>query len=129
MTRSLNKVMLIGNLARDPSLRTTTTGSSVCNFTVVTNREYTDSKGEKQEIPEFHNIVAWANLAEISAKLLKQGDRVYVEGRLQTRKYADKEGVDKYSTEIIINEMLLLPRGVKPEGGDSFEDDVASAIL
>lgn len=127
MTRSLNKVMLIGNLARDPSLRTTTIGTSVCNFTLITNRDFTDSKtNTKQEIPEFHSIVAWSGLAEVCAKILKTGDRVYVEGRIQSKKYTDKTGIERNATEIVISEMMLLPRG---RDAENFDDDVPPELL
>lgn len=127
MARSVNKVNLLGNLARDPALRTTNNGTSVCNFTVVTNRDYQDANGDKQEIPEFHSVVAWGNLAEICSQFLHQGDRVWVEGRIQSKKYQGKDGVDRTATEIVISEMISLTP--KSEHNDNLEEDVASAIL
>ncbi|HCC84839.1 MAG TPA: single-stranded DNA-binding protein [Candidatus Pacebacteria bacterium] len=110
--RSLNKVMLIGNLTRDPNLRFTPTGTAVCSFGIATNRAWTPSDGgEKQERVDFHNIVSWAKLAEICGQLLHKGDKVYLEGRIQTRDWKTEEGVEKRITEIIIDNMMLLSNG------------------
>lgn len=107
--RSLNKVMLIGNLTRDPNMRYTPTGSAVCSFSIATNRSWTPSDGgEKQEKADYHNIVAWTKLAEVCGQLLHKGDKVYVEGRLQTRDWQNKEGQDQRTTEVIIDNMILL---------------------
>jgi single-strand DNA-binding protein len=107
--RSLNKVMLIGNLTRDPNMRYTPTGSAVCSFSIATNRSWTPSDGgEKQEKADYHNIVAWSKLAEVCGQLLHKGDKVYVEGRLQTREWQNKEGQDQRTTEVIIDNMILL---------------------
>lgn len=107
--RSLNKVMLIGNLTRDPNMRFTPTGSAVCTFSIATNRSWTPSDGgEKQEKADYHNIVAWTKLAEVCGQLLHKGDKVYVEGRLQTREWQNKEGQDQRTTEIVIDNMILL---------------------
>lgn len=122
--RSLNKVMLIGNLTRDPNLRFTPSGTAVCSFGLATNRSWTPSDGgEKQEKVEFHNIVAWSKLAEICGQLLHKGDKVYVEGRLQTRDWKTDEGQDRRITEVIIDNMMLLRssgRGGSQAAGDNY---------
>ena len=107
--RSLNKVMLIGNLTRDPNLRFTPNSTAVCSFGIATNRSWTPSDGgEKQERVDFHNIVSWSKLAEICGQLLHKGDKVYVEGRIQTRDWKTEEGVERRITEIVIDNMILL---------------------
>ena len=108
MASSLNKVMIIGNLTRDPELRQTGSGTAVCSFGVATNRTWKDASGEKQEQAEFHNVVAWARLAEIITQYLKKGNRIYVEGRLQTRDWEGQDGVKRYRTEIIAENMVML---------------------
>lgn len=113
MARSLNKVLLIGNLTADPELRYTPSGKAVASFSIATNRSYT-SNNETKEETEFHRIVAWDKLAEICSEYLTKGKKVYAEGRLQTRKWTDKEGNDRQTTEIVINELLML--GEKPQG-------------
>jgi single-strand DNA-binding protein len=108
-SRSLNKVLLIGNLTRDPNLRYTPNGSSVCSFGIATNRTWTPPEGgEKQEKVEFHNIVAWNKLADICGQLLHKGDKAYVEGRLQTRDWKGEDGQERKTTEIVIDNMMLL---------------------
>lgn len=107
--RSLNKVMLIGNLTRDPNLRFTPSGTAVCSFGLATNRSWSTESGEKEERVDFHNVVSWAKLAEISGQLLHKGDKVYVEGRIQTRDWKTNDGADRRITEIIIDNMILLP--------------------
>ncbi|MFA6814154.1 MAG: single-stranded DNA-binding protein [Candidatus Pacebacteria bacterium] len=107
--RSLNKVMLIGNLTRDPNLRFTPNGTAVCSFGLATNRSWTNSdSGEKQERVDFHNVVAWSKLAEICGQLLHKGDKTYVEGRIQTRDWKTEEGIERRITEIVIDNMMLL---------------------
>jgi single-strand DNA-binding protein len=107
--RSLNKVMLIGNLTRDPNLRFTPNGAAVCSFGLATNRSWTNSdSGEKQERVDFHNVVAWGKLAEICGQLLHKGDKTYVEGRIQTRDWKTEDGAERRITEIIIDNMMLL---------------------
>lgn len=107
--RSLNKVMLIGNLTRDPNLRFTSVGTAVCTFSIATNRSWTSSDGgEKQERVDYHNIVAWAKLADICGQLLHKGDKVFVEGRLQNREWKTEDGQDRHITEIVIDNMMLL---------------------
>jgi single-strand DNA-binding protein len=111
-TRSLNKVLLIGNLTRDPNLRYTPNGTAVCSFGIATNRSWTPSDGgEKQEKVEYHNIVAWSKLADICGQLLHKGDKVYLEGRLQTRDWKGDDGQERKTTEIVIDNMMLLSGG------------------
>jgi len=108
MARSLNKVELIGNLTRDPELRYTPQGTAVCTFGLATNRQWTTDSGEKKEDAEFHRIVSWNKLAELCAQLLAKGRKVYVEGRLQTRKWTGQDGQERVTTEIVINDMIIL---------------------
>ena len=108
-SRSLNKVMLIGNLTRDPNLRYTPNNTAVCSFGIATNRSWTPADGgEKQEKVEFHNIVAWGKLAELCGQLLHKGDKVYVDGRLQTRDWKSDDGTERRTTEVVIENMILL---------------------
>ena len=115
--KSLNKVQLIGNLTRDPELKYTATSMAVCTFTVATNRGWTTDTGEKKDEVDFTRIVSWNKLAEICGQLLKKGRKVYVEGRLSNRSYEDKEGVTKYISEVVINDMILLDS--KPMGDNA----------
>jgi single-strand DNA-binding protein len=126
--RSLNKVMLIGNLTRDPNLRYTPGGTAVCSFGLATNRTWTPSEGgEKQEKVEYHNVVAWSKLADICGQLLHKGDKVYVEGRLQSRDWKGDDGQDRRITEVVIDNMILLRSSQGGAGGsysnDSYGDD------
>jgi len=105
---NLNKVMLIGNLTRDPELKTTPSGDSVASFSIATNFTWKNKEGQKQEKAEFHNIVAWRKLAEIIGQYLKKGSKIYIEGRLQTRNWEDQNGVKHYRTEIIADNMIML---------------------
>lgn len=116
---SLNRAQLIGNLTRDPELRTTPQGTSVCSMGLATNRVYTDAQGQKQEQTEFHNIVAWARLADICGQYLVKGRRVFIEGRLQTREWTGQDGVKRRSTEIVAEDMIMLDRapGGQQAGG------------
>lgn len=100
--------MLIGNLTRDPEIKYTGTGIAVCSFSVATDRSWKDQSGELQQVPEYHNLVAWDKLAEICNSLLKKGMLVYIEGSLTTRSWEDKEGKTNYKTEIRVSEMKLL---------------------
>jgi|SRR5579872_5789589 len=120
MARSLNRVQLIGNLTRDPELRYTPTGTAVVTFGLATNRSWTTDTGEKKEETEFHKIVAWNKLAELCSQLLAKGRKVFVEGRLAYRKYTNKDGVEKDSTEIVIDDMMVLDSKFK-DGAGSFE--------
>lgn len=108
MARSLNKVMLIGNLTRDPELKYTPQGTAVITFSIATNRQWKTESGEMKDNAEFHRIVAWDKLAEICGKMLKKGIRVYVEGRLQTRSWQGQDGAQKQTTEIVISDMIVL---------------------
>jgi len=115
---SVNKVILVGRLGKDPETRYMTNGEAVTNVSLATSENYKDKSGEKQERTEWHNLVFYRRLAEIAGEYLKKGAQIYVEGRIQTRKWQDKEGKDRYTTEIIVNEMKML--GSKT-GGGSFE--------
>src|SRR5690348_12508294 len=108
MARSLNRVQLIGNLTRDPELRYTPTGTAVCTFGLATNRSWTTDTGEKKEETEFHKIVAWNKLGELCSQLLSKGRKVFVEGRIAYRKYTKQDGTEQNSTEIVIDDMMVL---------------------
>jgi len=108
MSRSLNKVTLIGNLTRDPELRFTPSGAAVCTFGLATNRQWNTDSGEKKEEVEFHRIVAWNKLAELCGQLLAKGRKVFVEGRLQTRKWTGQDNQERTTTEIVISDMIIL---------------------
>ena len=112
---SVNKVILLGNLGRDPETRYTTGGDAVTNLNIATSEQWKDKSGEKQERTEWHRVVLFGRQAEIAGEYLKKGRSVYIEGRLQTRKYTDKDGVEKYSTEIVADRMQLI--GSAREGG------------
>ena len=118
MARSLNKVELIGNLTRDPELRYTPAGTAVCTFGLATNRQWTTDSGEKKEDAEFHRIVAWNKLAELCAQLLAKGRKVYVEGRLQTRRWTGQDGAERVTTEIVINDMIILDSRMSAAASD-----------
>ncbi|HEY3444728.1 MAG TPA: single-stranded DNA-binding protein [Myxococcales bacterium] len=116
MSASVNKAIVLGNLGKDPEIRYTPGGQPVCNFTVATNESWTDkSSGQKQERTEWHRIVVWGKTAENCGQYLKKGSSVYIEGRIQTREWTDKEGVKKYTTEIVANSVQFL--GGKGGGG------------
>jgi single-strand DNA-binding protein len=108
MARSLNRVQLIGNLTRDPELRYTPSGTAVCSFGIATNRSWTTDTGEKKEESEFHRIVAWNKLAELCSQFLTKGRKIYVEGRLATRNWTGQDGQQRNTTEIVIDDMILL---------------------
>jgi single-strand DNA-binding protein len=108
MSRGLNKVMIIGHLGRDPEMRYTPSGRPVTTFTVATSRTWNTSDGERHTETEWFNVVAWGNLAEICKQYLTKGQQVYIEGRLQTRRWDDKEGVKHTSVEVVANEMMML---------------------
>jgi single-strand DNA-binding protein len=105
---SYNKVLLMGNLTRDPELRYTPTGAAVCTIGLATNRQWTTESGEKKDEAEFHRLVAWNKLAEICSQLLKKGRKVYFEGRLQTRSWTGQDGAQKTTTEIVVSDMIIL---------------------
>jgi single-strand DNA-binding protein len=109
MARGVNKVILVGNLGRDPEVRYSPNGQAVANVTIATSESWKDkTTGDKQERTEWHRIVFFGRLAEIAGEYLKKGAQIYIEGRLQTRKWQDKEGHDRYTTEIVANEMQML---------------------
>ena len=108
MVRGLNKVMVIGNVGRDPEMRYIPSGKPVTSFSVATSRSWTNSEGERREETEWFNVVAWGNLAEICKQHIRKGRQVYVEGRLQTRSWEDPEGKKRFRTELVANEMILL---------------------
>src|SRR5437762_8246664 len=122
---SVNKVILLGNLGRDPETRYTTGGDAVTNLNIATSEQWKDKSGEKQERTEWHRVVLFGRQAEIAGEYLKKGRPVYIEGRLQTRKYTDKEGVEKYSTEIVGDRMQLLG-GREGGGGGGGDVEFAS---
>lgn len=124
-TRSLNKVMLIGNMTRDPELRYTPQGTAVCTFGLATNRTWI-SNGQPQEDVEFHRIVAWQKLAELCSQLLFKGRKVFVEGRLQTRRWTGKDGQERQTTEVVIDNMLVLDSRRK-EGDVVGKEEVSAA--
>jgi len=107
---NLNKAMIIGNLTRDPEIRNTPNGQSVASFSVATNLVWTDQSGQKRDRAEYHNVVAWRRLAEIVGQYLRKGSKVYIEGRLQTRDWVGQDGVKRYRTEIITENMIMLDR-------------------
>src|SRR5512140_733853 len=123
MTRGLNKVMIIGRLGRDPEMRYTPNGRPVTAFSVAVNRSWTSGEGERREETEWFNVVAWGNLAEICKQYLTKGQQVYVEGRLQTRRWEDSEGTKHTSIEIVASEMMML--GDRREAGGSQPTDAA----
>ncbi|MBP9212458.1 MAG: single-stranded DNA-binding protein [Bacteroidetes bacterium] len=110
MSRSLNKVQLIGNLGKDPELKYTPSGVAVATFSIATSESWKDQEGNQQEKTEWHNIVAWRKLAEICGEYLKKGKKVYLEGKLQTRNY-EKDGVKRYVTEIVADQLIMLDGG------------------
>jgi single-strand DNA-binding protein len=121
---SVNKVILLGNLGRDPETRYTTGGDAVTNLRIATSEQWKDKNGEKQERTEWHSVVLFGRQAEIAGEYLKKGRSVYIEGRLQTRKYTDKEGQEKYATEIVADRMQLLGSGREAgAGGDDFSSE------
>jgi single-strand DNA-binding protein len=125
MSRGLNKIMIIGNLGRDPEMRYTPSGRPVTTFTVVTNRSWNTADGEKHTEAEWFNIVSWGNLAEICKQYLTKGQQVYIEGRVQTRRWEDNEGVKHTSFEIVASEMMIL--GDRREGAqNNHANEVAS---
>lgn len=105
---SVNKVIVLGNLGKDPEVRHLPNGDAVCNFSLATTESWKDKDGNKQDKTEWHNVVIFRKLAEIAGKYLKKGRPVYIEGRLQTRKWQDKEGKDRYTTEIVADQMQML---------------------
>ena len=123
MSRSLNKVMLIGNLGADPEVRSTNNGSRVATLSVATSRQWSGQGGEKQEKTEWHRVICWNNkgagaqLADVAEKYMKKGDRVYVEGRIEYRTWEDREKQTRYVTEVIAREVIMLGSRSSGEGG------------
>lgn len=116
---NLNKAFVLGNVTRDPEVRSLPSGQQVTNFSIATNRFYTDSSGQKQQDTEFHNIVCFGKLADISSRYLNKGSLVLIEGRIKTRNWTNNQGVKQYRTEIIAESMQLGPKGVGAAGGGS----------
>src|SRR3989344_1879096 len=124
-SRSWNRVELIGNLTRDPELRYTPNGAAVATFGIATNRTYM-TDGEKKEEVDFHRLVAWNKLAELCSQLLKKGNRVFVSGRLQTRSWEGQDGQSRQTTEIVLEDMILLtPKG----SSEGYSEDVSSGVI
>jgi len=130
MAKSINKVILIGNLGKDPEVKYTPSGTPVAKFSLATNEKYKDKGGEWQERTEWHNIVAWQRLAEIVGEYVKKGSKIYIEGRITTSSWEDKQsGEKKYRTEIVANDLVLLSgrgEGDGGEGGGSYQRGASS---
>lgn len=124
--RSVNKVILIGNLTRDPILKQTENGQPVCTFGIATNREWTTRDGDRKSLAEFHNVVAWSGLAEKCYKYLKKGKLVYVEGYLKTRIFQNDDGTKSFRTEIVIYDMIMLDK--RTGEGDMVEESYNEAM-
>ena len=123
MTRGLNKVMIIGNLGRDPEMRYTPSGKPVTSFSVATSRSWTTTDGERREATEWFNVVAWRDLAEICNQYLSKGSKVYIEGRLQTRSWESPDGQKHFRTEIVADEMIVLDHRRETYSEPSVDDD------
>jgi len=130
MSRSLNKVTLIGNLGNDPEVRSTTGGNRVATFSLATSRSWNDASGAKQEKTEWHRCVVWntknSQLADIVEKYVKKGDKLYIEGRIEYRQWQDKENQTRYSTEINVRELIMLGGG-RGGGGGEFDGESSGA--
>ncbi len=126
MAFSLNRAQVIGNVTRDPEVKTIGSGQMVASFSVATNSSWTDKMGQKQEKSEFHNIVVWGKLAEIAQAYIKKGRKLYVEGRMQTRDWEGEDGVKRYRTEIVAENFILLDRSGNPEGGMTYDREPSS---
>lgn len=131
MSRSLNKVTLIGNLGNDPEVRSTTGGNRVATFSLATSRSWNDQSGNRQEKTEWHRCVVWntkgSQLADIVEKYVKKGDKLYVEGRIEYRQWQDKDGQTRYSTEINVRELIMLGGGRGGSSGDYDSEDRGAA--
>ncbi|MEK9159317.1 MAG: single-stranded DNA-binding protein [Patescibacteria group bacterium] len=125
MAFSLNRAQVIGNVTRDPEVKNIASGQTVASFSVATNSSWTDKMGAKQEKSEFHNIVAWGKLAEICQAYVKKGRKLYVEGRMQTRDWEGEDGVKRYRSEIVAENLILLDRSGAPEGGVTYDREQA----
>lgn len=117
-SRSINKVVLLGNLTRDPELKYTPAGTAVCTFGIATNRAWTTTDGQTKEEAQYHRIVAWQKLAELCSKLLTKGRKVYLEGRITYRDYTDKNGQPRHITEIVLDDFIVFGDGKKNEKGE-----------
>lgn len=124
---SVNKVIVLGNLGKDPEVRYTQSGDAVCNFSVATSERWKDKSGEQQERTEWHRIVMFGRIAEVAGEYLKKGSQVYLEGKLQTRKWVNKEGLDQYTTEVIADRMQLIGAKREDDGGGEKRDQRAPA--
>lgn len=116
----LNKATIIGNVVRDPEMRTTPSGQTVASFAVATNLVWKDKEGKRQKKAEFHNIVAWRRLADIIGQYVKKGSKIYIEGRIETRTWDDQNGIKRYRTEIIADNMILLDRAGASQDAESY---------
>lgn len=126
MTRGLNKVMIIGNLGRDPEMRYTPSGKPVTSFSVATSRTWTTTDGDRREATEWFNVVAWRDLAEICNQYLSKGSKVYIEGRLQTRSWESQDGQKHFRTEVVADEMIVLDNRreyTEPSAADDEESE------
>jgi single-strand DNA-binding protein len=123
--RSVNKVIIIGNLTRDPELKQTQNGQDITTFGIATNREWVTQSGEKKKSTEFHEVVAWAKLAEICSKYLRKGKLVYVEGYLKTRSWEGETGEKRFKTEIVLHDMIMLE---KRKDGDVADEEILEAV-
>jgi len=126
--KSVNKVILLGNVTRDPELKSTTGGQSVCTFGVATNRVWKDANGEKQSLAEYHNLVAWGGLAEFCAQNVTKGKPIFVEGYLKTRSWDGPEGTKIFRTEIVIENLVLLGQGRRESEAVPEEHAVPDAL-
>ena len=124
---SLNKVLLIGNVGKDPEIRHLESGASVASFSLATTERYRDKNGESKEITEWHNIVAWRQLADLASNYIKKGTQIYVEGRIRTRSWDDQNGAKRYTTEIMADVIQLLGRKADNPAGDGYAPAPAPA--
>ena len=132
MAGSLNKVQVIGNLGRDPEVRYTGDNRAIANVTVATSDSWTDKEGQRQERTEWHRVAIFGKLAEVVEKYLKKGDSVYFEGRIQTRKWTDNQGQERYTTEVVVDQrgqMVMLGKGNSAGMSDSSEPSVSSGAM